>query len=106
MAAARPLHDPGARRGRRRTLAEFRENPRGRVRVLASADASSYEGGTGDDHSLVWTREHGGARVFCTALGHAPQAYTDPDFRTHLLGGLRHVMRRTPPRHSRDPELP
>lgn len=75
---------------------EFRENPRGRVRVLASADASSYEGGTGDDHPLVRTREHGGARVFCTALGHAPQAYTDPDFRTHLLGGLRHVMHQPP----------
>lgn len=74
---------------------EFREDPRGRVRVLASADASS-SGGTGDGHPLVWTREHGGARVFFTALGHAPQAYTEPDFRAHLLGGIRHVTDRGP----------
>ncbi|MEV0786393.1 ThuA domain-containing protein [Streptomyces sp. NPDC050423] len=75
---------------------EFREDPRGRVRVLASADASSYAGGAGDGHPLAWTREHGGARVFFTALGHAPQAYTDPDFRAHLLGGIRHVTDRRP----------
>ncbi|ROQ59870.1 hypothetical protein EDD93_7275 [Streptomyces sp. 840.1] len=71
---------------------EFRENPRGRVRVLASADASSYEGAAGEGHPLVWTHEHGGARVFYTALGHAGEAYADPAFRAHLLGGLRHVM--------------
>ncbi|TWG06977.1 hypothetical protein FHX80_115478 [Streptomyces brevispora] len=87
---------------------DFRDDPRGRVRVLASADASSYEGGTGVDHPLVWTREHDGARVFYTALGHAPQAYTDPVFRAHLLGGLRHVMHRTrvSPASPTPPELP
>ncbi|MEV7399830.1 ThuA domain-containing protein [Streptomyces sp. NPDC091267] len=71
---------------------EFRDSPRDRVRVLASVDASSYEGGAnGSGHPLVWTREHGGARVFYTALGHAAEAYSDPVFRAHLLGGLRHV---------------
>ncbi|GHH33218.1 hypothetical protein FHS35_003407 [Streptomyces umbrinus] len=68
---------------------DFRTNPRGSVRVLVSADESSYEGGgMGADHPLVWCREQGAGRVFYTALGHASEAYEDPDFRQHLLGGI------------------
>lgn len=71
---------------------DFRTNPRGGVRVLARADEATYEGGgMGVDHPLVWTHEHAGARVFYTALGHTREAYGDPTFRAHLLGGLRHV---------------
>ncbi|MFI6492157.1 ThuA domain-containing protein [Streptomyces sp. NPDC050564] len=74
---------------------DFRASPRGSVRVLASADESSYEGGgMGDDHPLVWCREQGTGRVFYTALGHAPEAYEDPDFRAHLLGGITWVTKR------------
>jgi type 1 glutamine amidotransferase len=72
---------------------DFAASARGTSRILASADESSYEGGgMGADHPLVWCHEHGGARVFYTALGHTPEAYEDPAFRAHLLGGLRHVM--------------
>jgi uncharacterized protein len=68
---------------------DFRTNPRGTVRVLARADESSYEGGgMGADHPLVWCREPGEGRVFYTSLGHAAEAYEDPDFRAHLLGGI------------------
>ncbi|GAB7105216.1 ThuA domain-containing protein [Streptomyces phaeofaciens JCM 4814] len=68
---------------------DFRAGPRGRVRVLLSADESSYEGGgMGDDHPLAWCREQGAGRVFYTALGHAAQAYRDPRFLAHLRGGL------------------
>ncbi|MGW6890916.1 ThuA domain-containing protein [Streptomyces chartreusis] len=68
---------------------DFRTNPRGSVRVLARADESSYEGGgMGEDHPLVWCREQGAGRVFYTALGHASEAYDDPDFRAHVLGGI------------------
>ncbi|WP_073951347.1 ThuA domain-containing protein [Streptomyces kebangsaanensis] len=67
---------------------DFRTNPRGTVRVLARADESSYRGGgMGADHPLVWCREQGRGRVFYTALGHASEAYTDPDFLAHLRGG-------------------
>ncbi|MET8950255.1 ThuA domain-containing protein [Streptomyces sp. NPDC004393] len=73
---------------------DFRSSPRGSARVLAAADESSYEGGgMGDDHPLVWCREQGAGRVFYTALGHAPEAYADPLFRAHLLGGIRWVAR-------------
>ncbi|MBG0851642.1 ThuA domain-containing protein [Streptomyces spinoverrucosus] len=73
---------------------DFRSNPRGSVRVLLSADESSYEGGgMGDDHPLAWCREKGAGRVFYTALGHASEAYADPDFRAHLRGGIRWAAR-------------
>ncbi|MFJ8629460.1 ThuA domain-containing protein [Streptomyces sp. NPDC093568] len=68
---------------------DFRANPRKAARVLARADESSYEGGRmGADHPLVWCRAQGAGRVFYTALGHAAEAYEDPDFRAHLLGGI------------------
>ncbi|MFJ1604807.1 ThuA domain-containing protein [Streptomyces sp. NPDC088253] len=68
---------------------DFRTSPRDAVRVLVSADESSYEGGgMGRDHPLVWCREQGAGRVFYTALGHAAEAYENPDFRAHLLGGI------------------
>ncbi|MFF4312904.1 ThuA domain-containing protein [Streptomyces sp. NPDC001507] len=68
---------------------DFRDNPRGRVRVLLRADETSYEGGgTGDDHPLAWCREQGAGRVFYTGLGHAPEAYRDSRFLAHLYGGV------------------
>ncbi|MGW4694674.1 ThuA domain-containing protein [Kitasatospora sp. YST-16] len=70
---------------------DFRHNPRPGVRVLATVDESGYRGGgMGADHPLVWCREPAtGGRSFYTALGHAADAYADPAFRRHLLGGLR-----------------
>lgn len=71
---------------------DFRASPRGAVRVLASADESSYEGGgMGGDHPLVWCHEREGGPMFYTALGHADEAYADPAFRAHIEGGLRYV---------------
>lgn len=68
---------------------DFRANSRGRVRVLVTADETSYEGGgMGADHPLVWCREQGRGRVFYTALGHAAEAYRNPEFLAHLRGGL------------------
>lgn len=68
---------------------DFTTNPRPRVRVLACADERSYTGGRmGADHPLVWCHELAGGRSFYTALGHAGEAYADPVFRRHLLGGL------------------
>ncbi|MCG5212833.1 ThuA domain-containing protein [Streptosporangium sp. KLBMP 9127] len=73
---------------------DFRANPRGSVRVLASADESSYDGGSmGGDHPLVWCREYGEGRSFYTALGHTAEIYRDPDFCRHLLGGIAYAAR-------------
>ncbi|MFE0510960.1 ThuA domain-containing protein [Streptomyces sp. NPDC058964] len=68
---------------------DFRTNPRGAVRVLVRADEASYDGGgMGEDHPLAWCRRQGAGRVFYTALGHASQAYADPEFLAHLRGGI------------------
>ncbi|MFJ3903864.1 ThuA domain-containing protein [Streptomyces sp. NPDC090025] len=50
-----------------------------------------------DARPLVWCREavpgrHG--RFLFTALGHTPEAYTDPGFRAHLAGALHWVTGR------------
>ncbi|MEU0116488.1 ThuA domain-containing protein [Streptomyces bobili] len=66
-----------------------RDRERGRVRVLVTADESSYDGGRmGPDHPLVWCREQGAGRVFYTGLGHSCEAYRDPGFVAHLGGGI------------------
>lgn len=68
---------------------DFRTNPRSSVHVLVTADESSYQGGRmGADHPLAWCHEKGAGRVFYTSLGHASEAYEDPAFRAHLLGGI------------------
>ncbi|MFI2640972.1 ThuA domain-containing protein [Streptomyces sp. NPDC018610] len=73
---------------------DFDPAPRRRARILARVDEASYRGGgMGADHPLVWCREQGRGRVFYTALGHAAEAYADPDFRAHLRGGVDWVTR-------------
>ncbi|MFD4603828.1 ThuA domain-containing protein [Streptomyces sp. NPDC058464] len=72
---------------------DFDVSPRAHVRVLASADESTYAGGgMGHDHPLAWCHDSCGGRVFYTALGHAVEAYADPDFQAHLMGGLRYTL--------------
>ncbi|MFV2115567.1 ThuA domain-containing protein [Micromonospora sp. LOL_025] len=63
---------------------------RSTARVLLSVDETSYEGGTmGADHPHAWCAEIEGGRSFYTAGGHTAEAYDEPDFRAHLLGGIR-----------------
>ncbi|WBB80621.1 ThuA domain-containing protein [Micromonospora sp. WMMD882] len=67
----------------------FRTPVRGDARVLLRLDASSYEGSTmGADHPHAWCAEVAGGRSFYTAGGHTVEAYDEPAFRAHLLGGL------------------
>ena len=59
----------------------FRTNPRGQVRVLASVDESSYKGGDmGADHPVVWCHEYDGGRSWYTAMGHTKESYSEPAF--------------------------
>ena len=71
---------------------DYRDNPRDGVRVLATLDEASYEGGTmGEDHPIAWCQDYRGGRAFYTGLGHTKESYTDPAFRQHLLGGIRYA---------------
>jgi type 1 glutamine amidotransferase len=69
---------------------DFRDNPRGRVRVLAVVDESSYQGGAmGADHPVIWCHQQGRGRSWYTALGHTRASWSEPLFLAHLLGGIR-----------------
>jgi len=74
---------------------DYRTNPRSMVNVLLSLDESSYSGGTmGDDHPSAWYHAFDGGRSWYTGGGHTEASYSEPDFREHLLGGLRYVVAR------------
>jgi type 1 glutamine amidotransferase len=63
--------------------------PRGCAHVLATVDESTYVGGkVGADHPIAWCRQIGRGRMWYTAMGHEPEAFSDPLFCRHLLGGI------------------
>jgi len=76
----------------------FDRNPRGKVRVLASIDESSYDVDDNQwfpgikqrmgDHPLVWCHEYDGGRAFQTAMGHTVESYADPIFVAHVEGAI------------------
>lgn len=77
----------------------FDRDPRGKVRVLASIDESSYNVDDNQwfpgikqrmgDHPMIWCHEYDGGRAFQTALGHTVESYADPIFIAHLEGAIR-----------------
>ncbi len=77
---------------------KFKDNPRGRVRVLLSLDAErtnmNLPGvGTGErDFPLAWIRPCGKGRVFYTALGHQKDVYWRPLILQHYLAGIQFVL--------------
>lgn len=67
----------------------FKANPRGLVHVLATLDESTYSGGQmGFDHPISWCQGYKGGRSWYTGMGHDSSTYSDPQFLTHLLGGI------------------
>jgi putative heme-binding domain-containing protein len=48
------------------------------------------------DFALAWTRPFGAGRVFYSALGHGEEAWSDPRFEAHVVGGLRFALRTEP----------
>ncbi|MBC6458330.1 ThuA domain-containing protein [Actinomadura sp. HBU206391] len=69
----------------------YRANPRERVHVLATLDESTYSGGDMGDHPIAWCQEYAGGRAWYTGGGHTEDSYAEPDFRAHLLGGIRYA---------------
>jgi cytochrome c len=68
----------------------FSVSPRPRVNVLATVDETTYSGGAmGTDHPIAWYQFYDGGRSWYTAMGHRRDAYADPLFLQHLLGGIR-----------------
>jgi cytochrome c len=68
----------------------YRANPPGTVTVLARLDETTYTGGRmGPLHPISWQQTFGGGRGWYTAMGHTDGSYSEPEFLTHLLGGIR-----------------
>ena len=63
------------------------------IKVLATLDESTYEGGeNGDNHPIVWYHDFNGGRSFYTGLGHTKESYTDSTFLKHMWGGITYAM--------------
>ena len=66
-------------------------NPK--VTKLIMLDESSYEGGTnGDNHPSAWYHNFDGGRAFYTGGGHTIEAYKEPLFLQHILGGIKYAI--------------
>lgn len=66
----------------------FKQAPTG-VQVLLKLDTDSYEGSTlTGNHPAAWYHTYDGGRAFYTAGGHTQEAYSEPLFLRHLLGGI------------------
>ena len=68
----------------------FKENPRGKVTVLATLDESSIKILPKDDswkmgdHPVIWYHEFNGSRAFYTVFGHADNAFENEKIQQHL----------------------
>jgi uncharacterized protein len=63
------------------------------VTVLIKIDETSYTGGkNGDNHPMAWYHEYDGGKVFYTELGHTKEAFSEPLYLQHLLGGIKYAM--------------
>lgn len=71
----------------------FRDNPRDRVKVLASLDESTILKSKNDDwkmgyHPIVWWQEYEGSRSFYTGFGHAHESFANPFIREHITEAI------------------
>lgn len=77
-------------------LYNYRDNPRGRVQVVATVDERRYDGGSmGADHPITWCHRFGGGRSWYTGLGHDEAVYRNPHFLAQLRQGLRYAAGRS-----------
>lgn len=74
-------------------------NPYGiRINTVLGVDESSYDptriwpgqvaGPMGRDHPIAWYHTWEKGRVFVTTLGHDVEMYRDPQYLSHLMGGI------------------
>lgn len=75
----------------------FDANPAaGGMTVLARIDEASYRPGAElamGSHPVIWINSSAKGRLFYSALGHAPEAYDDPNYRRILSNAIRWAKR-------------
>ena len=68
----------------------YRAHPPEGVQILATLDATSYEGSTmGAGHPIAWCHEFEGGRSIYIGGGHTDESFAEPLFLAHVLGALR-----------------
>ncbi|HSJ02080.1 MAG TPA: ThuA domain-containing protein [Verrucomicrobium sp.] len=81
-------------------LYQFKNFDRSRVAVLLSLDPKSLDmanpkvNANDKDLPVSWAKMHGSGRVFYTALGDWEPTWKDPDYRTHLIEGIRWAIKK------------
>lgn len=68
---------------------DWRENPRQKVHVLISADETTYKTFAPVDHPITWCHSVKRGRSWYTEMGHFKEAYSEPLYLQHLLGGIK-----------------
>ena len=70
------------------------------VHVLATVDESTYDeqdgNSTDDDHPIAWCSDFDGGRMWYTGMGHTDASFSEPEYRQHILGGIRTATRAVP----------
>ncbi len=80
--------------------------PRGRARVLATVQESTYQGGTvGQDHPISWCKPMGQGIMWYTAMGHTDESFREAPFLKHILGGIQLTARAKPADLTPNPKL-
>ena len=64
--------------------------PNGDVHVLTEIRTTDNPDGLteGPEHAHAWCQVYDGGRSWYTASGHFSEAFSEPDFRQHILGGI------------------
>ncbi len=62
------------------------------VNVLVSIDQNSYDYGENPQHPMSWYHEYDGGRAFYTNFGHTEETFSDPEYLSHLWGGITYAM--------------
>ncbi len=65
-----------------------------RLRPLLLLDPASIGEKGANPRPIAWAHSFEGGRVFYTALGHTPEAWSDPRIVGHVMGGLDWAIRR------------
>jgi type 1 glutamine amidotransferase len=67
----------------------FKTMPIAGSHVLVTVAESTYTGGSmGAYHPLAWYHTYDGGKAWYTAMGHYDEHWSDPAFRSHILGGI------------------
>ncbi len=71
----------------------FKENPRSKVKVLATLDEASIKKSDNDDfrmgdHPIIWWNDKDGIRSFYTGFGHTHEAFQDKYIIEHIKNAI------------------